>query len=168
MKWRECVGGCENLQGELRGGRGGVTPAVNGGAGEKTRQDALVTWRGDYICLFQAWRSQIWFCHHFTHTLTTTTLFSPPWTPSTITKWPVNSSKQPQLFWCCSKFIYLCLFMCVFTHEYTHKDFLILRFHPPKISHSIFVQSIIAAAYPQRKVNNSGYVQWINAPSCTR
>lgn len=39
MKWRECVGGCENLQGELRGGwGGGVTPAVNGGAGEKTRR----------------------------------------------------------------------------------------------------------------------------------
>lgn len=33
MKWRECVGGCENLQGELRGG---------GWGGEYTSSE----WRG--------------------------------------------------------------------------------------------------------------------------
>lgn len=75
---------------------GGVTPAVNGGAGEKTRPRCSGDVEGRLYWPFPSLeRTQILFCNHFTHTLKTTTLFSPsitPLHPPTINKRPESCS----------------------------------------------------------------------------
>lgn len=92
---------------------GGVTPAVNGGAGEKTRPRCSGDVEGRLYWPFPSLeRTQILFCNHFTHTLKTTTLFSPS-TPPPLT----NGPRAAPFFWCRSRFIYRCLFMCVFMRD---------------------------------------------------
>lgn len=108
MKWRECVGGCENLQGELRGGGGGSNTSSEWRG--RWENETEMFWRrgGGIIFAFSKLGGDADFI--------LSSFYSPP--PSSPPPGPPPPlPKGPQLFWCCSKFIYLCLFMCVFVRD---------------------------------------------------
>lgn len=82
--------------------------------------DALSTWRGDYLCLFRAWRAPRFylssFClhtdHHHHFSSPTPAPPPPPPSPFPLKQQMTRELVQSPLSWCCCKFICLLLFMC--------------------------------------------------------